>query len=212
MDADFWIERWASNNIAFHNEEANAFLVRHVDSLGLSAGDRVFVPLCGKTRDIAWLLAQGYRVAGVELVRDAVEQLFADLGVAPARSAEGAMERFSAKGLDIFVGDIFDLSAGSAGPVDAVYDRAALVALPAEMRTRYTRRLLELAPSAPQLLVTYVYDQSLKAGPPFSIDKSEVASHYDASHDLTLLDSEPMEGGLDGACDAVREAWLITPR
>ena len=67
MDTDFWLQRWQENNIAFHRSEANPLLVTHFKALGLAKGSRVFVPLCGKTKDIAWLLSQGYSVEGAEL-------------------------------------------------------------------------------------------------------------------------------------------------
>ena len=76
MDPEFWHERWASNRIAFHEGEANRLLVAYFDKLALSPNARVFVPLCGKTRDIAWLRDQGIRVAGAELSELAVAALF----------------------------------------------------------------------------------------------------------------------------------------
>ena len=153
MDASFWHQKWADNNIAFHNSEANPLLVKHFDDLSLNAGSRVFLPLCGKTLDIGWLLSQGYRVAGAELSAIAITQLFAELGVEPEISELGKLTHYSAPNLDIFVGDIFQLSGKVLGPVDAVYDRAALVALPGEMRARYTTHLLEITNKVPQLLI-----------------------------------------------------------
>ena len=73
MHANYWHERWDENRIGFHNAEAHVMLVRHFAALGLVKGARVFVPLCGKSRDIGWLLAQGCRVAGAELSRVAIE-------------------------------------------------------------------------------------------------------------------------------------------
>ena len=137
MDADFWHRRWQKNEIAFHEGKANALLVRYFNELYGEKRSRVFLPLCGRTRDIGWLMSQGYRVAGAELSEAAVEQLFKDLDVKPERSALGELAQYSADGIDIFVGDIFDLSASVLGAVDVVYDRAALVALPEEMRPRY---------------------------------------------------------------------------
>jgi thiopurine S-methyltransferase len=80
MDANFWHQRWGKNEISFHEGEANAMLVDKFQVLSLPKNSRVFVPLCGKTRDIAWLLSQGHRVVGVELSKVAIEQLFTDLG------------------------------------------------------------------------------------------------------------------------------------
>ena len=136
MDANFWLQKWTKNQIAFHRSEANPALVKYFDSLSLVKNSRIFLPLCGKTLDIAWLLAQGYRVAGAELVEMAIEQLFAELGVEPKIAAVGEVKHYSATNIDIFVGDIFEVSGKMLGSIDAVYDRAALVALPAEFGSR----------------------------------------------------------------------------
>ena len=69
MDHAFWNTRWAENRIGFHQSDFNRMLVAHFGALGLTTGSRVFVPLCGKTRDIAWLLKDGMQVAGAELNR-----------------------------------------------------------------------------------------------------------------------------------------------
>jgi thiopurine S-methyltransferase len=209
MEANFWRERWANGEIAFHLSEANPLLVEHMDKLALPSGSRVFVPLCGKTRDIAWLLSQGYRVCGAELVETAVQQLFHELGMAPVITAEGAGRRYGVAGVDIFVGDLFALSAEALGVVDAVYDRAALVALPPALRERYAAHLDTLTSAAPQLLLTFVYDQSQMSGPPFSVGRDEVRRHYSNRHDVTLSASHEVVGGLRGQCPASEDVWLL---
>lgn len=209
MDASFWHQKWENNEIAFHEGKANAHLVKFFGELSLAKGSRVFVPLCGKTVDIAWLLAGGYRVAGAELSELAVRQLFADLGVEPGILAAGKLTRFTAANIDIFVGDIFDLSAELLGPVDAVYDRAALVALPEQIRSRYTAHLMEITNKAPQLLITFEYDQALMEGPPFSIGSGEVYRHYRDSYDLAPATSASVAGGLKGKCPATEDVWLL---
>ena len=141
MEHEFWHERWRDNRIGFHEAGGNAHLIANFSCLDLLAGARVFVPLCGKTRDIGWLLDQGFRVSGAELSRLAVQSLFDDLNVVPEVSQAGPLEKFSAPGLDIYVGDIFDLTKAELGETDAVYDRAALVALPDDMRKRYGEHL-----------------------------------------------------------------------
>lgn len=209
MDANFWHQRWETNNIAFHGSEANPLLVNYFKELSLAEDSRVFVPLCGKTLDIDWLLANGYRVAGAELSRIAIEQLFAELGTEPTISGVGELKHFSATNIDIFVGDIFALSGSMLGPVDAVYDRAALVALPEHMRQRYTTHLMEITAKAPQLLVCYEYDQSLMEGPPFSISSEEVYEHYGDDYNITLVASTTVPGGLKGTCAAKENVWLL---
>jgi thiopurine S-methyltransferase len=209
MDAAFWHQKWANKDIAFHEGEANALLVKHFDQLALPAGSRVFVPLCGKTRDIAWLLSRGYRVVGAELSPLAVTELFAELGIQAQTTTVGPVTRCSAPDIDIYVGDIFLLSPSMLGPVDAVYDRAALVALPESMRPMYANRVQQLSCNAPQLLICFEYDQSILLGPPFSISDTQVQQYYGNNYELTLLDRIPVAGGLKGKCAANENTWLL---
>jgi thiopurine S-methyltransferase len=209
MDAGFWHHRWEKNEIAFHESKANSLLVKHFNGLSLAKGRRIFVPLCGKTLDISWLLSHGYRVAGAELSQIAIEQLLMELGVQPEISTVGEVEQWSAQNLDIFVGDIFALSRKILGPVDGIYDRAALVAFPEEMRKRYTAHLTGMTGQAPQLLICYDYDQSLMEGPPFSVSDDEIKRHYAVHYDVTLISSTDVSGGLKGKCPAKENVWLL---
>jgi len=167
------------------------------------------VPLCGKTLDIHWLLGRGYRIAGSELSKIAIEQLFSELGVEPGITADDEISRYSADSIDIFVGDFFHLFSAMLGQIDAIYDRAALVALPETMRDRYTTHLMEITDQAPQLLITFNYDQRLLDGPPFSVSDEEVGRRYQDSYDLNLLESAIVPGGLKGKCPAKENAWLL---
>ncbi|MEZ0297408.1 MAG: thiopurine S-methyltransferase [Candidatus Methylacidiphilales bacterium] len=209
MEASFWHGRWERNDIGFHEEEVNPLLVSNIGKLSLAAGSRVFVPLCGKTRDISWLLGHGYRVAGAELSGLAVDQLFADLGMEPQISTTGELQHYQAPGIDIFVGNIFDLSSNLLGHIDAIYDRAALVALPETLRVQYASHLMALTSNAPQLLICYVYDQALMDGPPFSVPNESVNRYYKARYDLTLLSSEDLPGGLKDKYKALENVWLL---
>ena len=209
MDASFWHQKWEKNDIAFHESAANPLLVKYFKELSLVKGSRVFIPLCGKTLDIGWLLSSGFCVAGAELSEAAVKQLFAELGAEPEIVVWDKVTRYSAKNIDIFVGDIFHLSSNTLGSVDAIYDRAALVALPEAMRNRYAAHLMEITEKTPQLLICYEYDQTLMAGPPFSISNEEVNRHYKDSYKLTVLASADVSGGLKGKCAAIENVWLL---
>ncbi|MBC7181932.1 MAG: thiopurine S-methyltransferase [Roseovarius sp.] len=212
MEADFWHTRWENMQIGFHEGAVNRMLSAHIGALGLDPGARIFLPLCGKTRDIAWLLAQGYRVAGAELSDIAVGQLFEELGVTPDITEHGPLRAYAAPGVTIFAGDIFALTPDLLGPVDAVYDRAALVALPAEMRARYTAHMRVLTGTAPQLLVTFEYDPAIMAGPPFSVTAAEVRTHYAPHYRITQLADLVVPGGLKGVCPARELALHLAPR
>lgn len=209
MDPSFWQERWRENQIGFHQPDVNPNLVAHLDALALPPGGRVFLPLSGKTLDIGWLLRQGFRVAGAELSALAVEQLFEELGVTPEATDLGAVTRCAAPGLDVFAGDVFDVTRELLGPIDATFDRAALVALPADMRARYAAHVIEITAGAPQLLVTFEYDQATMEGPPFAVPADEVRGHYGARYDARLLTSAPVPGGVLGNPDVTESVWLL---
>jgi thiopurine S-methyltransferase len=209
MEEGFWHQRWREGAIGFHLGEANPLLVAHFDALGLARGSRVFLPLCGKSVDISWLLARGYRVAGAELSRIAIDALFEALAIKPTIEPVGELLRYRAPAIDIFVGNIFDLSADALGPVDAIYDRAALVALPDAMRDRYSAHLRAITGTAPQLLISFEYEQEKMEGPPFSIDAGEVARQYAAKYRLDNIATVDVPGGLKGVVPAIERVWLL---
>lgn len=209
MEASFWHRKWERGEINFHESEANPLLTDHVEKLDLAKGSRVFLPLCGKTRDIAWLLARGYRIVGAELSGQAIDALFQELGVEPKIATTGKLTHYSADDIDILVGDIFDISAANLGPVNAIYDRAALVALPAATRKQYATHLMQITGAAPQLLIAYEYDQSVIDGPPFSVSADEVKQHYGAAYQLTPVERRNVVGGLKGKVASTEAVWLL---
>lgn len=211
MEAEFWHQRWHTGRTDFHQSEANALLARYFNDAFAGKPARVFLPLCGKTRDIGWLMAQGYQVAGAELSEKAVIQLFEDLAIEPEIADLGPLKRYGADGIEIFVGDIFDLTAGVLGQVDAVYDRAALVALPDGMRRRYAAHLRQITQAAPQFLITFEYDQACMEGPPFSLPAGEISLCYGDHYGMTPMASIEVAGGLKGKCAATENLWLLQP-
>jgi thiopurine S-methyltransferase len=209
VNAKFWHERWSKNEIGFHEKKPNPVLVKHFKRLGLRKGARVFVPLCGKTRDIPWLMSKGCRVVGAELSEIAVGQLFAEMGVEPKVSRSKGGVRYAARNVEIFVGDIFGVTRAKIGRVDAIYDRAALVALPEKVRKLYVAHVTRITNRAPQLLASFEYDQRAMAGPPFSITNAELVERYGKIYDLVLLASEQLPGGMKGKIDATQNVWLL---
>ncbi|TKB76960.1 MAG: thiopurine S-methyltransferase [Nitrospira sp.] len=209
MDASFWHNRWQTNQTGWHERDVNPLLIAHFPSLNVPPGGLVFVPLCGKSLDLGWLLSRGYAVAGAELSELAVTQLFAELGMDSHISEVGKHRLFHGEKIDIFVGDLFDLSRETLGPVDAIYDRAALVALPEAMRAQYTAHLKSLTALAPQLVIGYEYDQTVVPGPPFSVTADELHRHYSDAYTLTPLARIEVPGGLKGKCPAVEHIWRL---
>jgi thiopurine S-methyltransferase len=192
MTADYWLERWREGRTGFHLAGVNPLLVEH--SAVFREATRVLVPLCGKSVDLEWLVIQGYEVVGVELVELAAQAFFAERGLAPTRREDGAFVVYEHGNLAIWVGDFFATTAAQLGTFDAAYDRAAMIALPAELRSRYALHLQALlTPKARLLLVTLHFD--VPGGPPFSVPPEEVSGAF-ASAKVRLLAS------LDSSADA----------
>lgn len=188
MNPDFWHERWQSRQIGFHRDEVHPYLTQFWPTLGIARGSRVFVPLCGKSRDMLWLRAQGYEVVGVEISRLAVEAFFEENGLQPSVSEQGSFHVYETEGLRICCGDFFALTAADLSGASAVYDRASLVALPPEMRRAYAEHLAGLlTPGTKTLLVAFEYPQHEMDGPPFSVDEMEVRALYAGHCAISLL-------------------------
>ncbi|TWC29457.1 thiopurine S-methyltransferase [Pseudomonas sp. SJZ079] len=195
MRAEFWQARWARNEIGFHAHEVNPYLQRYWPDLALPSGTRVLVPLCGKSLDMAWLAAQGCRVVGVELAQKAVEDFFSVHELQAQISQDGAFKVYRAGSLEIYCGDFFALTAQQLGDCQAFYDRAALIALPAEMRARYVAHLRELlAPGCQGLLVTLDYPQAEMQGPPFALDEAEVQGLFESGWQMRLMEARDVLG------------------
>ncbi|MEO8331571.1 MAG: thiopurine S-methyltransferase, partial [Gallionella sp.] len=172
----------------FHQDEVNPYLCQYWQELHLAHDCVVFVPLCGKSRDMLWLREQGHQVLGVELSALAVQAFFKENGYTPQHVTRGKFDRCEANGICILCGDFFDLGKDDLAKVGAVYDRASLIALPPEMRERYVHHLASILPPATQiLLVTVDYPQAEMQGPPFSVTSDEVATLYNKFAEVRLL-------------------------
>lgn len=190
MDPSFWHQRWQSSQIGFHLPAPNPKLVGHWPGLGVPPEHEVFVPLCGKSVDMRWLAGQGHRVRGVELSPLAAEAFFAEAGETATRTPDGAHTRHEAGPVVILEGDVFAVE----HPLDAIYDRAALIALPPELRARYAAHLTRLArPGARMLLVTLSYAEGTRQGPPFSVPDTLVEAYYAESWELTRVEEADLK-------------------
>lgn len=191
MESTFWLERWAKNEIGFHQQEVNRALQKYWAGLGVPRGATVFVPLCGKSLDMLWLRAQGYRVLGVELAERPVQDFFAENDLNPRVSVRPPFERWEADGLSLWRGDFFALAAADLEDVAAVYDRASLIAFPPQMRARYVVKLGELLrPGVQILLITVSYPQHQMPGPPFAVPEQEVRELYADNFDVETLHTQ----------------------
>ncbi len=174
MNPEFWLERWQHGDTGWHSPEINRHLQEFWPQFNLPAQATVLVPLCGKTLDLLWLMSQGLRVIGVELSPLAVEEFLAEHELTAVVTDAPPLRRYQVDELTLLCGDFFALTPAHCAGIDAIYDRGALVALPSELRERYTEVLKTIAPTAPKLLITFAYDQQQMNGPPFAIQPAEV--------------------------------------
>lgn len=188
MDASFWHQRWERAEISFHKHEIHPHLERFWGRLQLAAGQRVFVPLCGKSLDMLWLAGEGHPVTGVEISPLAVAAFFEENQLQPRRFMDGPLEVWEADEVRILCGDFFALEPRHIADCAAVYDRASLIALPPAMRADYARQLSTILPAGSlTLLVTMEYDQSKRPGPPFAVTEDEVRRLYEPTAQVDLL-------------------------
>ena len=201
MDTGFWRQRWREGRIGFHEGVVNRLLQRHWARLSPAAGETVLVPLCGKSRDLAWLAAAGHPVVGVELAPEACRDFFAECKRVPEVMRAGPFVRYRGRvgksEVTLWCGDLLTRDAAQAGVASLWYDRAALVALPAAMRRDYVAALMRLlAPGARGLLVT-LEDASHAAseGPPFPVPEATVRALFEPHCRVQRLQHDALPPG-----------------
>ncbi|MGM7318298.1 thiopurine S-methyltransferase [Idiomarina sp. ST10R2A5] len=189
MESAFWHERWENQQIGFHQPHTHELLLKYFSGV-VKPGAKVFVPLCGKSKDMLWLLEKGYRVFGVELSELAARQFFEENQLKPQITQRGDFKEYALDELVIWVGDFFKLVKSDLADIDAWYDRAAMIALPPEMRQRYVQQLCEQLPEqAKGLLITLQYPNGYREGPPFSVLEGEVEVGYGQRFSIDQLES-----------------------
>jgi thiopurine S-methyltransferase len=179
MQDTFWLDRWERGATGFHQQEVHPALRTCWSSVGVAATDTVLVPMCGKSRDMLWLRAQGHRVLGVELSPVAVAAFFDENGMTASHTRSRSFDVSAADGFAILQGNFFDLASVDLEGVRAVYDRAALVALPPALQQRYVEQMGAMLPHGTRmLLVTLEYEGTAVEGPPFSVGEDDVRRLY----------------------------------
>lgn len=221
MESKFWQQRWQEGRIGFHKSDVNPELIKYFSNIALPAGSRVLVPLCGKSVDMVWLACAGYDVVGIELVESAVQAFFAEQNIMPtiteftSTADKSILKRYqgqlAGQTITLWAADIFALSAIDIDAINAIYDRAALIALPANMRADYSRHIVKLSNNAPQLLITLNYDQNKKDGPPFSITQQQLHQYYSADYKIVELASKSSTLNATSEILVTEHVWLLKP-
>jgi len=181
MEKKFWLDKWEANEIGFHLSDYHPLLQKYF-SLLYADEKSVFVPLCGKSRDMAFFESKGVDVTGCELSAKAAIDFFSELyplAQEPVTAAKGSrFSRYHKNNINILVGNIFDLESSDLAQTKFIYDRASMVALPDKLRQQYVSYLRHIFPTAKMLLITLDYDQNIMSGPPFSVTQDEVNKLY----------------------------------
>ncbi len=210
MNPEFWHSRWAENRIGFHLTDINPLLVEYWPALKPQRNERVLVPMCGKSNDLVWLAERHNQVVGIELSDIAVKAFFAENLYTPLVTGVGHQLTYEFDEITIHCGDFF---ATQIDPVELVYDRAALVAMPQELRQAYVNHLLSLtAENGRILLVSLDYPQAEMAGPPFSVDQQEIEQLFSGCKVSRLARDEGDENHpriKQGVSRFAEEVWLI---
>lgn len=186
-DNELWQQSWRDRQTAFHQKAVNPHLVRFWSGLGLAPGARVFVPLCGKSLDMLWLAGQGHPVIAVELSPLAVRAFFRENRLQPKRRTYGEFVLWEHGLISILCGDFFRLAAADLGEVAAVFDRAALTALPDDLRAAYLRHLRHIVPAASKILLLTAEEPEAweTADQPFAVAE-EITSLYADAYEIRL--------------------------
>jgi len=202
MRPSFWIDLWREGRSGFHQSIVQPSLEKFWPAL--APGSSVLVPLCGKSLDMLWLEQQGLEVTGVELADQAVKEFCQENGLAfSVSNDEGQMiYHLRNRNIRLIVDDFFNFAEACKGECfDSLYDRAALVALPNEMRKPYVAACQKLLCEKPEgMLITLEYEQELMQGPPFSVPVTEVQRLW--SGQISCVDSSDVLDDLPKAREA----------
>jgi thiopurine S-methyltransferase len=188
VQPDFWLDRWRTAQIGFHQAAADRHLKAYWPRLKLPPNSPVFVPLCGKSLDLMWLRSSGSAVKGVELSPIALESFLMEHGIPARRRVLESFDVYEADGFTLFRGDYFKLTSMLLGNVSAVYDRAALIAWPPAMRAAYVEHLTSLVqPGTQTLLIVVEYPPEQMKGPPFPLSCDAIEDLYADNYSIEEL-------------------------
>ena len=189
VDHQHWHDRWRENRIGFHETAVNSHLQNYLPGFDLPPGSKIFVPLCGKAVDMAWLAEQGYEVIGIEISRIALEAFFAEQALDYSCTDSDRFRVYRSGRITLLEGDFYDLNAEDLRECVMVYDRASLIAMEAPDRPAYYRHMLSILPAASNmLLIALEYDQGEMRGPPFAVSEAEVRRCYEQDFSIRLLE------------------------
>ena len=148
------------------------------------------IPGCGTGHEVAFLSEAGWDITAIDFSPAAVAAARANLGPWADRVLEA---------------DFFEFSPSK--PIDLIYERAFLCALPRAMWPRIAQRWAELLPPG-GLLAGFFFLGATPKGPPFGIERTELEQllvpDFELVEDAAVSDSIALFEG--------RERWQVWRR
>lgn len=175
-----WQERWSSGRTGWDQGGAHpslGLLISHAKREGgLPDGGRFYSAGAGRAHSEAVLAQAGYQVRAIDLSAEAVDW---------ARNAYA-----SATGLELRIGDFFDIKEDERESFDAVYDRAMLCALGPGVREAYLASMKDrLKPGG--LFCGILFRSVRGSHPPYPVDEAEAMRLFHKDFQLCFASAIP---------------------
>lgn len=201
MAMEGWNKQWENNNLGWHRQEINEFLVKHQEQLfnGRSSM-KIFLPLCGKALEIKWFYDLGHIAVGVEGVETGITDFFKEQNleytVEPADKCKGKLYKSIDGRIRLYYCNLFDFSSEIEGKFDGIWDRGSLVAIDAVDRIRYRDLLVSLMnPECHYFIEALDYNNEEKdKTAPHNITAKHMSDLYGEKCSITQLDYEEIGG------------------
>lgn len=196
MQEEFWIEKWDREEIGFHQQTPNSYL-QEFGTKFFDKGKTVFVPLCGASIDMKWLMDQGLNVVGVELSEKATQWFFEAHNLDVQIIEKDGFKIYESDKIKIYTGDIFTFKDWN--NIHYIYDRASIVALPKAMREQFANLICENLGHTSVFMISFSFDNE-ELGPPFSVDSDQIKTYFSDIFEIQLVkeistQNPPMHGG-----------------
>ena len=196
LSPEFWDERFDGEFTPWDRGEAparlRAFIAETANQVSATMwqtpgfGPRVLIPGCGAGYELALLCESGWDATAIDFSPSAVAAARQNVGRHAGRVVEA---------------DFFAYEPPQ--PLDIIYERAFLCAMPRHMWPQVIARWADLLPEGGQLVGYFFFDNNEK-GPPFGADRAELQAqlerYFVLEQDEAVEDSIPVFQG--------KERWM----